>query len=254
MLRNARKEFQKSDESAYSIVPSRMSSRLSTSTNQGLSIDDNMSYRRLSFEDDLFTAQVYKRSYRTPFIRRLFQRKVQIKSDTVTIIGPERISGSKSADSEENLIDGDEADRQTLSPPRGHMASTDPSILEGELFLGNGNGRLEGFDALQPRPKIFGREISGKPENFDDVDNMESKESRIVMDLSQKHHMEKETLASWKELYSTNALAVSARYQGLEMLPEPNWAIGDDADAMDSTELWTLQRDVEWDGLRRRKV
>lgn len=78
---------------------------------------------------------------------------------------------------------------------------------------------------------------SSKVEVFDDFDNMDSKELRIVMDLSRKHHQKKETLARFKELYPTTALALSRRYQGLEMLPEPNWAIGDDADAMGSTEL-----------------
>lgn len=223
MLRNARKEFQKSDESAYSIVPSRMSSRLFISTNQGLSSDDNMSYRRLSFEDDIFTAQVYKRSYRTPFIRRLFRRKVQIKPNTATVIRPERISGSRSADSEEYLIDGDEADRQTLSPPRGHVASTDPSDWEGEILFGNENGRLEGFDALLPRPKIFGRQISSKPETFDDVDNMDAKDSRIVANLSRNHPRKKETLESSREAYwrEQRALALST----LPVLHSPTLAL-----------------------------
>lgn len=127
MLRNARKQFQKSDESAYSIVPSRISSRLSTSTRQSLSSDDNMSYRRLSCENVLFTAMVYKRSYRTPLIRRLFRRKVQIESDTATITRPERTFSSKSPDTREHLIDSDKADHQIISGPnnRGEIPSYD---------------------------------------------------------------------------------------------------------------------------------
>ena len=105
MLRNAQKQFQKSDESAYSIVPSRMSSRLSTSTRQSLSSDENMSYRRLSCENDLFTARVYKRSYRTPLIRRLFRRKVESDSDTATITGPEGALRSRSPDTEEYWVE-----------------------------------------------------------------------------------------------------------------------------------------------------
>ena len=132
MLRNAQKQFQKSDESAYSIVPSRMSSRLSTSTRQSLSIDDNFSYHRLSFENDLFTARVYKRSYRTPLIQRLFRR-------------------SKSADTEEHLIYGDEADRQIVSPPSdgGHV----PSYYSLDDGYGVNYRGVEG-SAPQPWPKM----------------------------------------------------------------------------------------------------
>ena len=59
----------KSDESALSIVPSRLSSRLSLDTSLSGRRDSigsraSMAYRRLSFEDDLFTAIVYKRNYR----------------------------------------------------------------------------------------------------------------------------------------------------------------------------------------------
>ena len=60
----------KSDESAFSIVPSRMSSRVSLSTIQTSDRDrirssESLVYRQLNFEDDLFTARVYKRNYRT---------------------------------------------------------------------------------------------------------------------------------------------------------------------------------------------
>ena len=61
--------FQKSDESAFSIIPSHMSSRFSVSTKESEDLPDSnsiedMVYRRLSFEDLLFTARVYKRNYR----------------------------------------------------------------------------------------------------------------------------------------------------------------------------------------------
>ena len=74
------KTFRKSDQSAYSIVPSRMSSRLSMSTRRSLDHEsaksiNEMTYRRLSFEDDLFTARVYKRNYRNPVILQLFQSR-----------------------------------------------------------------------------------------------------------------------------------------------------------------------------------
>ena len=65
----------KSDESAYSIVPSNLSSRFSISTTQTSrpGNTDNltdMEYHPLSFDDDLFTARVYKRNYRTKVSHR----------------------------------------------------------------------------------------------------------------------------------------------------------------------------------------
>ena len=73
--------FRESDESVWSIVPSRMSSRFSSrhslstyARESRTSIGSvDMVYRRLSFENELFTARVYKRNYRNPQIRSLFQ-------------------------------------------------------------------------------------------------------------------------------------------------------------------------------------
>ncbi|KAL6713507.1 hypothetical protein ACLMJK_008972 [Lecanora helva] len=60
MLRREKDKITKSDESAYSIVPSRLSSRLSLST--CWSIDSTeLLHSRLTCEDDLFTARPYKR-------------------------------------------------------------------------------------------------------------------------------------------------------------------------------------------------
>jgi len=80
LVQESEKKFQKSDESAYSIVPSWMSSRMSTSTHrtakrESFMSEKDMVYQRLSFENDLFTARVYKRNYRSPMILRLFKIK-----------------------------------------------------------------------------------------------------------------------------------------------------------------------------------
>ena len=70
LVRESRKQFQKSDESAYSIIPSQMSSQesvpfsLQTMGQRSSRNDEDMTYQPLSFEDDLFTARVYKRNYR----------------------------------------------------------------------------------------------------------------------------------------------------------------------------------------------
>ena len=156
MLRNARKQLQKSDESASSIVPSRMSSRRSTSTKQtwdgeSLNKDDDMSYRQLSFENDLFTAKVYKRSYRTPLIQRLFRREAQIEPDTATITGPERTFRSKLSDTQEHLIDGYEADRRIINPPYDRGDKPSNNFLEDVMVLVPKVGEVS---ALQPWPKI----------------------------------------------------------------------------------------------------
>ena len=69
-IQQSKKQFAKSDESAFSIVPSRLSSRLSISTGRSSLSNSTTSlaelaYQRLSFENDLFTARVYKRNYRS---------------------------------------------------------------------------------------------------------------------------------------------------------------------------------------------
>ena len=76
-LKKKDKIFRASDASAYSIVPSRVSSRWSISTRSRmsvLSIDSNdLVYRPLSFEDDLFTARVYKRNYQNRLVSSLYK-------------------------------------------------------------------------------------------------------------------------------------------------------------------------------------
>ena len=75
LLRKKEKAFRASDESAYSIVPSRMSSHMSVSTRSRDSVltieGQELVYCPLNFEDDLFTARVYKRNYRNPWINSL---------------------------------------------------------------------------------------------------------------------------------------------------------------------------------------
>ena len=83
LIDEAEPMLRRSDESAcsaYSIVPSRMSSRVSKSNFRnsagGTSVASaEMAYRRLSFENDLFTATAYKRNYRNPLIDHLFSSR-----------------------------------------------------------------------------------------------------------------------------------------------------------------------------------
>ena len=78
LLHNGAEVLRKSDESAYAIVPSRISSRLPSiySNPSSLSIESaELVYRRLSVDDDLFTARVYKRNYRHPLMNFLMKTR-----------------------------------------------------------------------------------------------------------------------------------------------------------------------------------
>ncbi|KAG6991419.1 hypothetical protein G7Y79_00052g087590 [Physcia stellaris] len=71
LLKDGDEILRKSDESAYTIVPSYLSSRIASlySNPSGLSVDSaELVYRQLTIDDDLFTARVYKRNYRHPFM------------------------------------------------------------------------------------------------------------------------------------------------------------------------------------------
>ena len=90
LLRQSEKQFMKSDESAFSIVPSNLSSRLSLSTtktgrNDDIGCDSSLLYRRLSFEDELFTARVYKRNYRNPRLQGRRERGPDPDYETVIL-------------------------------------------------------------------------------------------------------------------------------------------------------------------------
>ena len=68
--------LRRSDDSAFSVVPSRMSyltqdRRFSYTSNE----DTELIYRELDVDDDLFTSRVYKRNYRTP--RMVYQKMEQ---------------------------------------------------------------------------------------------------------------------------------------------------------------------------------
>ena len=67
MLQKGASILRKSDESALSIVPSRLSSRLPSiiSNDSQLSLESaELVYHQLSIDDDLFTSRTYKRNYR----------------------------------------------------------------------------------------------------------------------------------------------------------------------------------------------
>lgn len=69
--------LRKSDERAYSIVPSRSS--LSIRDDESFQSERSLIYQELVIDDELFTARVYKRSYRISLIRNRF-RKAKLNS------------------------------------------------------------------------------------------------------------------------------------------------------------------------------
>lgn len=86
LLQTEEYQLRRTDESAYSIIPSRMSSRSCLRLSKTLHARDSrisiesadLVYRRLSSEDDLFTTAVYKRNHRPPR-RSLTKSKIQVQ-------------------------------------------------------------------------------------------------------------------------------------------------------------------------------
>ena len=74
--------LRKCDESAYSIIPSKMSISIDDSERRRSIESTEMSYQQLSIDDDLFTAEVYKRNYRSTLIRQLLQEKRQVRAES----------------------------------------------------------------------------------------------------------------------------------------------------------------------------
>ena len=128
----------KSDESAFSIVPSRLSSRLSSSTvtiGHDSSIDDTASleYRRLSFEDDLFSAMVYKRNYRNFRSLRLKKEDIDIDNRTITRRHSHSdcdSNGSQDADIFYETVTTQEEEDQIIDKPRLQKSRDGESVAE----------------------------------------------------------------------------------------------------------------------------
>ena len=142
MLRESEPQFQKSDESAYSIdsiVPSRMS----ISTNQRDSYasgqsHDTIEYRPLSFEKRLFMSKVYMRSSKTVMIKELSKAKTSFKRKDTAAMKDQTMSDREAI--------GNGLDRDSLlatsygtsfnnSPPlKSHTYSQSGPHLSGNKF------------------------------------------------------------------------------------------------------------------------
>ena len=86
--------LRESDESAYSIVPSRLSSA-TLDRNSRMTIESTeMTYRQLIMDDDLFTSRVYKRNYRNP--RMVFQKRENLPTDKDVLSSPGSVENEQS--------------------------------------------------------------------------------------------------------------------------------------------------------------
>ena len=92
-LQRARNTFLKSDESAYSIVPSRMSIS-SSARDSVLSVESaELIHHRWSFEGDLMGARVYKRIYAKNLINAVLHSKVaKAKDGAYTMLANDAVS------------------------------------------------------------------------------------------------------------------------------------------------------------------
>ena len=106
-LQAARTTFLKSDESAYSIVPSRMS-KSSSARDSVLSVESaELIHHRWSFEGELFGARVYKRIYAKNLITSVSHSKEEkAKDDALTILANDGISTAADFDFSTTADDG----------------------------------------------------------------------------------------------------------------------------------------------------
>ena len=125
--------LRKSDESAYTIVPSHMSSRLSSiySDPSRTSIGSaELVYRQLTVDNDLFTARVYKRNYRHPAINFLMKTRastsVQMRERPPTgNVATETLDDQIQRASPENqsMISLDRGEQSISQPPHSFRAT-----------------------------------------------------------------------------------------------------------------------------------
>ena len=121
-LQTAQNTFLKSDESAYSIVPSQMSIR-SSDRDSVFSVESaEFIQHRWSFEDDLLGARVYKRNYAKNLINAVLHSKMaQANDDAFTITTNDAVSTTADDELEASANGvlgsaGDDAPRTNVEP------------------------------------------------------------------------------------------------------------------------------------------
>ena len=154
-----RRQFSESDESAYSIIPSQMSLKQSShfswpSRNSSVASVD-LVYRRLSFEDDLFTGAVYKRNFKKLLVDTLHRTKCggnagqNLGNDMGVRGSPGTLQKQSSPQAEGAVARGTDplySHPETLPPKSLVLYST--SQLSRALLNAVGIGRLDHVEAL----------------------------------------------------------------------------------------------------------
>ena len=206
----------KSDESSFSIVPSNMSSRLSMSTDRtgrrdSISSNASMVYRRLSFEDDLFTARVYKRNYRSPRLQRLLASEHQDYRVTTTSRGDKGKNKNRTADLTAGSFSEVATDVEIFS---------DPADTNARLPTPEGNTVSTGISILteKRRPSLERSARSPTPDPYMQlVEACERGDNSRVVELLRFENAEARILLrnTWKLVSESGASGITDRYPGI---------------------------------------
>ena len=125
LLQESSHALRDSDESAYSIVPSRRSISIHSFVSQISQETTDLTYQRLSFEEDLFAAPVYKRRYGNPLIHSVFRNNVQSASERREIGHPTSLVTRRSTTKPNDLKELSlESSLQSQAPSRNELATS----------------------------------------------------------------------------------------------------------------------------------
>ena len=146
-LQTARNRFLKSDESAYSIVPSRMSISSSTWSSVFSLESAELIHHRWSFEGDLLGARVYKRNYAKNLINSALHSKVaKAKDGAFTILANDAVSTT--ADDRIGTTADDAISTTADDAPR-KIVQQGLALLSGEMSKKNeGFGKYSWLDIV----------------------------------------------------------------------------------------------------------
>ena len=135
LLQESSHALQDSDESAYSIVPSRRSLSIHSFVSQMSVKTTDLTYQRLSFEEDLFAARVYKRRYGNPVIHSVFRNNVQSASERREIEHPTSLVTRRSTTMPNDLKGlSPESSLQSQAPSRNKLATSKPYETSRQKF------------------------------------------------------------------------------------------------------------------------
>ena len=151
-IASSQAEFRKSDESAYSIVPSCISSRLERENDDGsMRSSEDFLYRPLSFEDDLFNGMVYKRNLIKYKLKNAGKRRIR-RRDSALMPGT-TISQARSTNTEFPISQiqdfNPEEDSNDLNLPR-MSPSLNSQVQSQDMTVSSADHVIEVAEPQQP--------------------------------------------------------------------------------------------------------